>query len=488
MTEYLFLFQIGPVQTFIAASRRTQDLHVGSRLLSELALAGVQAAEDGGAALVFPVKNAQGSYPNSIPHLFACTLVTDNPKRFGESVETALHQHWKNEIAAPVRGYLAAFAKSAAWSARFDAQVERWLEVYWTAVEVEPGKYGEAYDTVRRAMSARKNLRHFPQMHDETGRKCTLTGAMAALDLDWGGLSRKVSDIQLRPNEALGAIAAIKRFAQDAGVFTRDWKDFPDLDTIAGGSPDEPQFVAVLHMDGDRMGAHLSSLGVAGEHRKFSQKLSAFSDEKVPEIIRSYRRAVLIYAGGDDVLALLPTRYVLQCANEIQQAFHDATKLHMSAGIAIAPSNYPFDLMLDAARRAEHAAKQDYGRDAVCVLEVHGGQVREAGMQWKYLSPVHELQGHFYLKQISSSIGYDLRQLADSMGGDVPTEARRDEARRLFKRRIRDGADDHTRKDMLRLADALTTVAELTDGGGEKGWKALANWAILARFLAGKEA
>ncbi|PJF23677.1 MAG: type III-B CRISPR-associated protein Cas10/Cmr2, partial [Phototrophicales bacterium] len=68
--SHLFLFQIGPVQTFIAASRRTQDLYVGSRLLSEIALAGVKAAEQAGGSLVFPVKNGE-SYPQSISHIFA---------------------------------------------------------------------------------------------------------------------------------------------------------------------------------------------------------------------------------------------------------------------------------------------------------------------------------------------------------------------------------------------------------------------------------
>ncbi len=486
MTQHLFLFQIGPVQTFIAASRRTQDLYVGSRLLSDIARAGVQAAEAAGGSLVFPVKH-NGVYPQSISHIFACMVTTDRPEAFGQGVEEALRQRWA-EIAGKVRVFLQSHAASPNWTARFDAQVARWLEVYWVAVAAE-GNYGAAYGKARKAISARKNLRHFPQMENETGRKCTLTGAMAALEIDWDRLSRRDS-VQVRPNEALGAIAAIKRFAQEAKVFEKELKRFPDLDEIAGGSSsdDEPRYVAALHMDGDQMGKYLSSLTSEAAHRVFSQTLADFADKTVPKIIEKYEPGVLIYAGGDDVLALLPIQSALGCANELQTAFRQATgSLTMSAGIAIAPSNYPFDLMLDAASHAEHQAKRCYGRDAVCVVEVHGGQVREAGMKWDDMQPVFQLQGYFYLKQVSKGIGYDLRQLAHDLGGrDVPAEARLLEARRLLKRRIGEKVDPVTRAEIVNLADELSRIAEETDGGGERGWTAVANWAILARFLEGK--
>ncbi|PJF25084.1 MAG: type III-B CRISPR-associated protein Cas10/Cmr2, partial [Phototrophicales bacterium] len=426
----------------------------------------------------------------SISHIFACTFMTGSPETFGAAVEAALRQRWMG-IAAKVRAFLQSYAASPNWTARFDAQVARWLEVYWVAVEIG-GDYGAAYAKARKAMSARKNLRHFPQMNNETGRKCTLTGAMAALELDWQSLSQRSGGVQVKPNEALGAIAAIKRFAQDAKVFDKELRSFPDLDKIAGGriSDDEPRYVAALHMDGDKMGEYLSRLGSADAHQQFSQTLAGFADKTVPDIVKKYEPGVLIYAGGDDVLALLPIQSALGCANELQTAFRQASnqKLTMSAGIAIAPSNYPFDLMLDAARRAEHLAKHRYGRDAVCVVEVHGGQVREAGMKWDDMKPVFQLQGYFHLKQLSKGIGYDLRQIAHDMGGgNVPAEARRLETRRLLKRRTNKKVDSVTRAEIMGLADELGRIAEETDGGGERGWTAVANWAILARFLEGRE-
>lgn len=53
---YLFLFHIGPVQSFIASARRTRDLWFGSQLLSDLSwIAAAYIAENyGHETLIFP--------------------------------------------------------------------------------------------------------------------------------------------------------------------------------------------------------------------------------------------------------------------------------------------------------------------------------------------------------------------------------------------------------------------------------------------------
>ena len=54
MTEHLLLIALGPVQDFIAQSRRTRDLWYGSHLLSELARCAARTLIHGGAKLIFP--------------------------------------------------------------------------------------------------------------------------------------------------------------------------------------------------------------------------------------------------------------------------------------------------------------------------------------------------------------------------------------------------------------------------------------------------
>ncbi len=76
MTTHLFLFTIGPVQAFIAQARRTQDLYIGSRMLSALAAAGVRAATNSaGFQAIFPAPQQGDQFSEAdlegTPHRFA---------------------------------------------------------------------------------------------------------------------------------------------------------------------------------------------------------------------------------------------------------------------------------------------------------------------------------------------------------------------------------------------------------------------------------
>jgi CRISPR-associated protein Cmr2 len=132
---YLHLIQIGPVQSFIAAARRTQDLYVGSRLLSMIAAEGVHAAQrtDPQVELLFPVQDERGNLPQSVPHRFAF-LSDQEPVTLACAVEQAVKDYWKRTIAGRVRHWLHGQIGDGEWTAVFDRQVENWLEVYCVAV------------------------------------------------------------------------------------------------------------------------------------------------------------------------------------------------------------------------------------------------------------------------------------------------------------------------------------------------------------------
>jgi CRISPR-associated protein Cmr2 len=505
--QHLCHFHIGPVQSFIAAGRRTQDLYVGSWLLSELARAGVEAAQQAHADLLYPAA-VKGKLPASIPNLFAF-LTEDEPQGVCEYVEDAVRRRW-TEISGQVQRWLEKQVGGGDWEPVFQRQVENWMELYWVAVSYDASKHSESFAEVKRAMAQRKNARHFPQIN-EPGWKCTVTGAGQSLPLDWDRLRRQVGDIELRPNERQGALALIKRFAQRAGVLTGD--PFPSTEHIAGVlKPDQEEtprgkelegYFAILHMDGDQMGQKLSELKRKEKHQQFSAALAHFADQIVPEIVKRYDqkakgsrrgRAALVYAGGDDVLALLPVRDALACADEIRQEYTkalqsaDLPNATMSAGIAIIPTNYPLDIALDIARAAEKSAKERYGRDAVVVTEAHGTQQRIAGAKWEQGSDsianlVSELTQAFSKPAwLSAKIGYDLNEMAYALNAThIPAAARQAEVARLVKRRT---------ETFQKGSDAQTVITELAPrlcAWGEHknvGWESLANWVILARFLA----
>jgi CRISPR-associated protein Cmr2 len=160
---HLFLFTIGPVQSFIAAARRTQDLYVGSRMLSMIARAGVLAAQDAKVEMLFPVTDASGELPLSVSHRFAF-LSEHEPGELARHIEDAMRSQWLDEFAARVRDWLTVQLGSSDWHDTFDKQTANWLECYWVAVPYEDNKHGECFRAAGKALAARKQARSFPQV------------------------------------------------------------------------------------------------------------------------------------------------------------------------------------------------------------------------------------------------------------------------------------------------------------------------------------
>ncbi|KAB2903551.1 MAG: type III-B CRISPR-associated protein Cas10/Cmr2 [Anaerolineae bacterium] len=499
--ERLFLCQIGPVQSFIAAARRTQDLYVGSRLLSILASAGVEAVRHyvGDSSLIFPVVLDNGKLPKSVPHRFS--FISDQqPTELAQQIEDAIRERWQN-IAEQVGQWLYDQIGGGGWEDIFMKQVTAWLEFYWVAVDYDSNAHGEAYQRAVGAMAARKQGRTFTQVY-EPGIKCTITGAQSALPLDWKRLKKAIHDNQdiiLRDSEQLGALATIKRFAgkRFAAVPGIDETSFPDTTTIAGGTReddeenDRPLYLAVLHMDGDRMGKWLSDMQTTEEHREFSRQLAEFAEITVPHIIQEQVKkppknqrgtGALVYAGGDDVLALLPLWAALRCSDAIRRAFEDQIDGTMSAGIAITPHKLPLDGALEEARTAaEKRAKKHYGRNAICIRQ-NTGQIREAGANWDIAQLMLDIQFCFEEDYLSGKLGYDLLTVSHELAieSTVPSLAISHEALRLLKRRTKEGLDGDIKN---KIADLARDFDRL--GNSEiVGWQSLANWVILARFLA----
>lgn len=123
-------------------------------------------------------------------------------------------------------------------------------------------------------------------------------------------------------------------------------------------------------------------------HGAISEALANFALHVVPPIIAKHQ-GVLIYAGGDDVLALLPTTTALACAQELNAAFQGSPEVNggapqgyyrvgqreylmmgpsatLSAGLAVV--HYKEDLRhaLALARDAEKHAKGQ-GRNALAI-------------------------------------------------------------------------------------------------------------------------
>ena len=80
--------------------------------------------------------------------------------------------------------------------------------------------------------------------------------------------------------------------------------------TASAGQP--VPYAAILKADGDRMGQFLANASGAEQSRRISKALHRFASE-VRKIVQEHRGHA-IYAGGDDVLALVPLTQSIACA------------------------------------------------------------------------------------------------------------------------------------------------------------------------------
>ena len=164
------------------------------------------------------------------------------------------------------------------------------------------------------------------------------------------------------------------------------------------GSPE--QYYAVLAMDGDGVGRWLSGEKTGGVltrdfHADFSRQMSRatagkgllFDDLMVREVVEDPHElgvqhphpfaGKVVYAGADDVLAILPAVQAFDCARALRRAIQDvmapATKLWteepftISAGVAIGHIKEPLQDMIETAQRELRRAKDNYGGDAMAV-------------------------------------------------------------------------------------------------------------------------
>nr|WP_239525596.1 type III-B CRISPR-associated protein Cas10/Cmr2 [Marinitoga litoralis] len=247
-------------------------------------------------------------------------------------------------------------------------------------------------------------------------------------------------------NEKLSALSAIKRFfvnyLKEIGYIEayNKLKDIRSTKDIAG-----KYNLAVLLMDGDNMGKWISgNLGpsiknrlhskIASElkreneeyikildeihfvtpayQRMISRTLNHFSNF-VPKIVEEFD-GLLIYAGGDDVLALFPSNKVFNAANKLRKVYSGIGDVSidnyvfkkgwcylnnipifnmmgktatMSAGITISKHNFNLKLALNKAREMEKLAKDNEERNtkknsfAIATIR-RSGQVTHSKSFW----------------------------------------------------------------------------------------------------------
>ncbi len=219
---------------------------------------------------------------------------------------------------------------------------------------------------------------------------------------------------------------------------------FDSVVEVAKRNRRKGKYVAVLAMDGDEMGKWVSGektpkfldqLSVPAKkylepilaknnavdlhrmltpsyHLQFSEALANFATWLARPVVEAFD-GQLIYAGGDDVLAMLPADQAIPCAQALRAVFRGekpekesclplkveeggfviagagyplmvpGKNADVSIGLAIGHYEAPLQMLVKEAQAAEHRAKQEYGRGAIAFsLYKRSGEILQWGCKW----------------------------------------------------------------------------------------------------------
>lgn len=232
--------------------------------------------------------------------------------------------------------------------------------------EAEQGRLRTAYEAV---YQAGKQLAEMADLLGLASRVTGNSGDYQTLPFDGALLyrarlavaQRELNNLQNK-DEPLNALAAALNTLAD--TLAPIWRAY--------GEP--TPYMAVLQADGDQMGALLEHISSPEHHQQVSQALARFA-KNAGQVARDHHGHV-IYAGGDDVLALVPLDQARGCADELRQSFADTlAECIKDIQLDLAPTAYPtlsvglgighmqetLNTLRDLAKRAEQLAKGNLG-------------------------------------------------------------------------------------------------------------------------------
>lgn len=469
----MVMCSIGPVQEFIAAGRKIIDLKIGSYLLSYLIFQGIKVIGDkyGYDSLVFPYMRDQyllfkhfeekginveldsdiEKEVASLPNVFTAIIPTEEIEGITKEIEKNIKEEFK-KVSEYIKENIESFHlynstnkkilfekriqdtqnnyDENKWSEEWEKQTKQFPTFMYTSVEmnseeklkkeykklfpevseIPEDKFKIVSEILGAKSAIRKSLREFVQNLDTRPmRGDDISASNKALVIT--NRNDDESDI-----EYLSAISAIKRYFIEYLIQEKNYKEISNMNEIEKLEDiSEKCKVSILQMDGDKMGKWIS-----GENRNknseiphpvyqkmVSRTLNNFT-KSVPKVVKKYK-GILIYAGGDDVLAILPSEKVLKTADQIRNiysginkekidgcifkngwAYKDGIPIYnmmgeatMSAGITVFAKNFNLKTALSESRKMEKAAKED-GRNKFGFAVIKGNKIEETISEWEY--------------------------------------------------------------------------------------------------------
>lgn len=478
--SHLLAIAVGPVQEFIAAARRTRDLWFGSYLLSEISRAVAQSVEADGGKLIFPASSGAENVANVIlaelpsgdPKAVTAKAKQAAQKRWLEFAGEAHREAsgvirqdiWDDQVNDVIEFYAAWMPQTGDYKAD-RGKLMRLLAGRKNCRDFLPAKGragvpkssldGQRESVLKDPARERWPERFRARLRIREGEQLDVVGLVkrvAGGTQPYPSVSRVAADPWVRGNKDKPAFAELINACRelptrvlhglDDEVFPQ-FKDFPYEGTAAYVSrhheweqevdeedrlniadiqdalerlPQPNPYLAVLVADGDKMGAAISALTSPDAHREFSRTLAGFANSA--RTIVNNHNGVLVYAGGDDVLAFLPVDKCLSCARKLHDDFGQRLAKYgnptLSVGIAIGHFMENLEDLLEYGRAAEKSAKKP-DRDGLAVhLHKRGGMPIRVRSSWSD-NPDQRLERFASLMNegiIPTRLPYELQSMA----------------------------------------------------------------------------
>ncbi|MDR9797808.1 type III-B CRISPR-associated protein Cas10/Cmr2 [Aeribacillus pallidus] len=430
--QHLVVFTVGPVQSFIASARKTEDFWSGSYILSHIIREAMKMLSelDPECEFIFP-KNIQETdiksrHIASMPNRFTAIVHKDAQGAAAILQETEGHVRkvFYELCTFAIHSVFPSLDEQEKMILKEKAvkQIDVFFEVYWV---IEPYdstiNFQEVRERAEKRLGALKNDKHYPGFV-QYGLTCSVCKEREALCLENIGLEDKYGDMKrklvgtwkkrseaykvsknaedkeqkagrIKDNEFLCGICLGKRTAWDyftdklgnKQVFHR----FQSVLDIGEGD-----YYAILLMDGDNMGKWFSGENKE-DYSRVSERLAHFSQRVVPKIVERDYKGRLVYAGGDDVLAFLPVEEALSVAQKLRFAFSHpehglGEKATASIGLIIGHKKAPLQSLLNSVRQLEKKAKgyvnpETNAKKNALALAVHtrSGEISVAILPWE---------------------------------------------------------------------------------------------------------
>jgi CRISPR-associated protein Cmr2 len=254
-------------------------------------------------------------------------------------------------------------------------------------------------------------------------------------------------------------------------------------------------YFAIIISDGDSIG---DWLGLKSERRK--EKLERTFHEKFSKALSNYAREIksleskekfglrIVYAGGDDVLAVADLREFLDFAEKLNPVFEKKVgeNASVSAGIVIGHQKDNLAYLLNEAKKAEKKAKSVKGKSAFCITVIpRGGGPVSFWAKWEFLNLFKDTVEYFEKEIIGDSTVYDIKDIAGKLEAskEKPMEIVLALLRGMLKRRVDENKlKEHLRKEKRAfIEEYLQELGKLLDISDLEN---LANLLYTARFIA----